>query len=120
MRYLILIVGDTTLHHTRSPEDAAALFTAFKKWDADLKSSGVLLAGEVLKPVAEASRVTVRDGKRKIVDGPFSEAKEFVGGYVMVEVSSKEEALEWAARCPGAHGGGGNYVEVREVMDIPG
>lgn len=119
MRYLILVVGDPTIHDERSHEAGAELFAAFKKWDADLKKSGVLLSGEALKPPSTGARVTVQDGRRKVVDGPFSEAKEFVGGYVLIQVKSREEALEWAARCPGAQLGGRNCVEVREVLDIP-
>ena len=119
MRFLILIVGDTDTHESRGHEAGAELFNAFKKWDADLKKSGVLLSGEALKPPSEGARVTVQGGRRKVVDGPFSEAKEFVGGYVLIQVKSREEALEWAARCPGAHLDGRNHVEVREVLDIP-
>ena len=119
MRYLILVVGDTKLSDKRGPEEAGKLFSEFKKYDADLKQAGVLLSGEALTPVRMAARVTVSNGKRRVVDGPFSEAKEFVGGYFLIQVKSREEALEWAARCPAARLEGNNCVELREVLEIP-
>jgi hypothetical protein len=119
MRYLILVVGDAKTSPKRTQEEGAALFSAFKKYDEDLKKAGVLLSGEALTPVAKATRVTVEDGKRKVLDGPFSEAKEFVGGYFLLQVKSREEALEWASRCPAANMGGNNCVELREVLEIP-
>jgi hypothetical protein len=119
MRYLIIVVGDAELSEKRSEEVGQSLFGAFKKYNDDLKKSGVLLSGEALTPVTKAARVRVEEGRRKVLDGPFSEAKEFVGGYFLIQVKSREEALEWAARCPAASLGGNNCVELREVLDIP-
>jgi hypothetical protein len=111
MRYLILIAGDENCD-----DDISA---AYEKYTEDLKAAGVLLAGEALQPSRKGgARVTVTGGKRLVTDGPFSEAKELVGGYYLIEVRSREEALEWAARCPAAHHPEYGYAELREVMDF--
>jgi hypothetical protein len=111
MRYLILIAGDENCD-----DDISA---AYVKYTEDLKASGVLLAGEALQPSGKGgARVTVTAGKRRVTDGPFSEAKELVGGYYLIEVRSREEAIEWAARCPAAQHPEYGYAELREVIDF--
>jgi hypothetical protein len=119
MRYMILIAGEEHASLNLSKEDDEKLVAAYMKYTEDLKNAGVLLSGEALQPSARGSRVTVTAGKRTVVDGPFSECKELIGGFFLIQVKSKEEALAWAARCPGAHFPGRAYVEVREVMEFP-
>ena len=86
-----------------------------RKYNEQLQKAGVLLALDGLHPPSMGARVTFKGGKSKVTDGPFSESKEVVGGYWMIQVKSREEALEWASRIPGSHT---EMVEVRQVMEI--
>lgn len=87
-----------------------------RKYNEQLGEAGVLLALDGLTPPATMSaRVTFNDGKSKVTDGPFTEAKEVVGGYWIIDVKSREEALEWASRIPGRDN---EMVEVRRLFDI--
>ncbi len=77
-----------------------AIFDAYMKFNEDLHKAGVLIASEGLNPNGLRARVGVKNGKRVVVDGPFAESKELVGGFYLIDVKTKEEALEWAKRCP--------------------
>jgi hypothetical protein len=115
MRYMIVIVGDEKAEMNAPQAEQEKVFAAYNKYTQDLQKAGVLLAGDALLPSSHGARIKVRDGKRSVVDGPFAEAKEVVGGYYLIQVKSKEEAVEWASRCPGAlHGS----IELREVMEF--
>jgi hypothetical protein len=83
----------------------------------DLDTAGHYLAANPLHPTTTATSVRVRDGKRLVTDGPFMETREHLGGYFLVEARDREEALQIAARIPGARYG---TVEVRPVLEIPG
>lgn len=119
MRYLMLIGHDEQGAKHMSEAEHHALFAAYQKYEADLKLAGVLLGGEPLQPSATAVRISAEGGKRKLLDGPFSESKEIIGGYFVLETKSRQEALEWAGRCPAAQLGSWSYVEVREIQEIP-
>ena len=119
MRFLILVGHDEKAGIQCIKEDGAKLYASYKKYTDDLNKAGVLLGGEALKPSAIGARITADGGKKKVVDGPFSESKEIIGGYFLIQVKSKEEALEWAARCPAAQLGTWSYAELREVEEIP-
>jgi len=88
---------------------------AMRKYNEQLQKAGVLLALDGLHPPAMGARVSFKGGKSKVTDGPFTETKEVVGGYWMIQVKSREEALEWASRIPGSDN---EMVEVRQVMEI--
>jgi hypothetical protein len=89
---------------------------AMGKYNEELGKAGVLLALDGLTPPATMSaRVTFKGGKSKVTDGPFTEAKEVVGGYWIIQVKSREEALEWASRIPGKDN---EMVEVRRMFDM--
>ena len=77
-----------------------ALFSAYMKFNEEMHKAGVLVAAEGLKPDGNVARVAAKKGKRSVVDGPFTESKELVGGFYIIEVDSQEEAIEWALRCP--------------------
>ena len=86
------------------------------KYNEELGKAGVLLALDGLTPPATMSaRVTFKDGKSKVTDGPFTEAKEVVGGFWIIQVKSREEALEWASRIPGTDN---EMIEVRRLFDV--
>ncbi len=107
MRYLMMICGDESLEV--SPEDGDP--TA---WLEEMEGRGVRLVGSRLRPVEGATTVRVRDGEVLLTDGPFAETKEQLGGFYLFECPSLDEAIEWAAKIPGARHGS---VEVRPVMD---
>jgi hypothetical protein len=94
--------------------DAAAV-AAMMKYNESLQEAGVLLALDGLHPPAMGARVAFAGGKPKVTDGPFIEATEVLGGYWMIEVRSKEEAVAWAARCPAADN---EVIEVRQVQEL--
>lgn len=116
MRYMLVILSNEQGELCAPESEQAKLFAAFDKYTQDLQKAGVLLAGDALLPTDRGAHVTVRQGKRTVIDGPFAEAKEVIGGYYLIQVKSKDEAIEWASRCPGAHDGG--KIEVREVMEF--
>jgi hypothetical protein len=91
-------------------------FEAMSRYNVELAKAGVLLALDGLRPTKEGARVRVKGGKKSITDGPFTEAKELVGGYWMIQVRSREEALEWASRIPLTDERA--FVEVRRVWEL--
>lgn len=94
--------------------DANAV-AAMMKYNEALQKAGVLLALDGLHPPSMGARVTFSGGKPKVTDGPFTEAKEVIGGYWMIQVKSKAEAVEWASRCPAFDN---EVIELREVMEM--
>lgn len=94
-----------------SAEDVAKM----TKYNEDLAKAGVLISLDGLQPIAKGARVSFPGGKAKVTDGPFTEAKEVLGGYWMIQVNSKDEAVDWAKRCPAR---GGDIIEVRQVFEM--
>jgi hypothetical protein len=94
--------------------DAKAV-AAMMKYNESLQKAGVLLALDGLHPPSMGARVTFSGGRPKVTDGPFAEAKEVLGGYWMIQVKSKEEAVEWATRCPASEN---EVIEVRQVHEF--
>jgi hypothetical protein len=94
-----------------SAEDVAAM----SKYNEELTKAGVLLSLDGLRPPADGARVRFSGDTPAVTDGPFAEAKEVVGGYWLIQASSKEEAVEWATRCPAAEG---DFIEVRRVFEM--
>lgn len=92
-----------------------AKVAAMTKYNESLQMAGVLLALDGLHPPSMGVRVSFSDGKPRVTDGPFSEAKEVIGGYWMIQVKSKDEAVEWAKRCPGSDN---EVIEVRQVQEF--
>jgi hypothetical protein len=93
----------------------AKTMAAMIKYNAELQRAGALLALDGLQPLSKGARVSFSGGKSSVSDGPFTEAREVVGGYWMIQVKSKEEALQWARRCPAADG---NVIELRQVFEL--
>jgi hypothetical protein len=94
--------------------DAKAV-AAMMKYNESLQKAGVLLALDGLHPPSMGARVSFSGGKPKVTDGPFTEAKEVIGGYWMIQVRSKEEAIEWASRCPASSN---EVIEIRQVQEL--
>lgn len=98
-----------------------ALLTAYMRFNEEMHQAGVLVASEGLNPAARGARIAVSKGKRYVVDGPFAESKELVGGFYIVEVGSLEEAISWALRAPSGLGSD-DVLEVRQLTgagDVP-
>ncbi|GAA1183917.1 YciI family protein [Pseudonocardia alaniniphila] len=118
MRFMLLLKGDPGADARPSDE----LIGAMQKYGEELHKAGVLLAGEGLEPSgASGARVIYSGGSRKVVDGPFAESKELVAGYYLLQVSSREEAIEWASRCPvefAVQGDEEAVVEVRRIAEF--
>lgn len=85
------------------------------KYNEELQKAGVLLSLEGLHPPSMGARVSFADGKPKVTDGPFAEATEVLGGFWMIQVKSREEAIQWASRCPAAPN---ETIEIRQIMDM--
>ena len=115
MRFMMLMIpGGYEKAAPGTMPDAKAV-AAMMKYNESLQKAGVLLALDGLHPPSMGARVTFSDGKPKVTDGPFPEAKEVLGGYWMIQVKSKEEALEWASRCPASNN---EVIEVRQVQEL--
>jgi hypothetical protein len=115
MRFMMLMIPkgyETAAPGTvPTPEGVAAMM----RYNNELKKAGVLLALDGLHPPSMGVRVSFEGGKPKVTDGPFAEAKEVLGGYWMIQVRSREEAIEWATRIPGSPN---EVVEVRQVQEF--
>ena len=115
MRFMMLVIPKgyaTAKPDAAPPADLVAKMTAYNK---QLEKAGVLLSLDGLTPPSAGARVSFSGGKAKVTDGPFAEAKELVGGYWMIQVRSREEALEWARRAPMLDG---DIIEVRQVQEL--
>ena len=113
MQYLLLIYGDQTGWDSMSEEEQGQIFQAYGSYTEELEKSGAMVGGNALQPTQTATTVRVRNDETLTTDGPFAETKEQLGGYYLVDVDSLDEALEWAAKIPGARHGS---IEVRPVM----
>ena len=102
MTYMLLILEPTGQRQTRTEAEGHAVYDRMLRFADDLQSRGLLLASESLASHAGAARVRVQDGKAHVLDGPFSEAKEMVGGFFLLNCGTREEAIAIAARCPAA------------------
>ena len=112
MSYMLLIVEPTDQRNERSQDAGRALYERMLRFGENLKSRGILVASESLASQTKGVRVQMREGRRKLVDGPFAEAKEMVGGFYLLACATREEAVAIAAECPAAEW---CTVEVREV-----
>ena len=115
MRFMMLMIPKG--YETAAPgtmPDAKAV-DAMMAYNAELQRAGVLVALDGLHPPSAGARVSFRGGKPKVTDGPFAEVKEALGGYWMINVKSRAEAIEWACRCPA---GDNETIEVRQVQEL--
>ena len=115
MRFMMLMIPKGYEKAEPGAMPDAEAVAAMMKYNAALQKAGVLLALDGLHPPSAGVRVSFSEGKPKVIDGPFAEAKEVVGGYWMIQVKSKEEAVEWASRCPGSDN---ETIEVRQVQEM--
>ena len=98
MRFMLLLKADKTTETGKLPDEK--LLAEMGKYNEELVKAGVLLAGEGLQPSSKGARVKFSGAKRTVVDGPFPETKELIAGFWLIQVKSKDEAIEWVKRCP--------------------
>ncbi|MGO4786023.1 YciI family protein [Paenibacillus sp. 2KB_20] len=117
MRFMLIVKATTDSEAGVMPSQK--LIDAMQKYNEELVKAGVLLAADGLQPSSNAIRISYPEpgGKPKMMDGPFTEAKELIAGYTLIEVKSKEEAIEWALRMPDPHGFGQGDIELRQVFE---
>ncbi len=116
MRFMVMVKATKSSESGVMPD--AKLLEDMGKFNEELVKAGIMLAGEGLQASSKSARVKFsRDNKRTVVDGPFPETKELVAGFWMWKVKSKEEALEWAKRCPSPFPGEECEIELRQVFE---
>src|ERR1700756_1932159 len=115
MRFMMLMIPKGYEKAQPGAMPDAKAVAAMMKYNESLQKAGVLLSLDGLHPLSMGARVSFAGGKPKVTDGPFVETKEALGGYWMIEVKSKEEAVAWAARCPASEN---EVIEVRQVQEF--
>ena len=116
MRFMLLMIphGYETAAPGTIPDDVEAV-GAMMAYNESMQKAGILISCDGLHPPSMGARVSFPGHKPKVVDGPFAEAKEVLGGYWIIDVPSRADAIEWATRCPG---GENEVIEVRQIQEI--
>jgi hypothetical protein len=112
MQYMLLIYAEDAARQTMSEARMGEMMAAYGAYTEAMSKAGILVSGDRLRPAAAATTVRVADGKTQVLNGPYAETKEQLGGYYLIEVADLDAALSWAARCPGASYG---TIEVRPI-----
>jgi hypothetical protein len=115
MEYLLLIYGSEAAMLSASKEATGQMVAAYAAYTEAMKKAGVLVGANRLQPTSTATTVRAPNGKSSVLDGPYAETKEQLGGYYMIDVPDLDTALSWAARCPGASYG---VMEVRPIWPM--
>jgi hypothetical protein len=115
MKYMLLIYGNEAGMQSRSKAEVEQTLGAYTAYAEAMTKAGVLGGANRLRSTSSASTVRVTNGKSKVLDGPYADTKEQLGGYFMIDVPDLDAALAWAARCPGA---GHGAVEVRPIWEM--
>jgi hypothetical protein len=114
MRFMMFMIPNREAYEADAMPDEQAI-AAMMAYNEELTKAGVLLALDGLQPPSKGARITFAGGRPTVTDGPFAEAKEVIGGYWLIQVKSKEEAVAWATRCPADDG---NVIELRQVFEL--
>ena len=117
MRFMIIVKGTSETEAGVLPTDA--LIAPMAVYHQELARAGVLLDATGLQPSSKGWRIRYSGGKRRVIDGPFAQAKELIAGYTLIQVRSREEAMEWARRFPSPHGElADGEIEVRQLFEL--
>ena len=116
MRFMVMIKATNESEWGAPPTPEA--FAAMQKYNEELAKAGVLLAAEGLAPTSKGARVKFSGSKRTVIDGPFTETKELIAGFTILQVRSLEEAIGWVKRVPNIFPNGEAEVEIRKLMDV--
>jgi len=115
MRYLLMIHSDESGMAHMTQGDIGMMIAAYGAYTQAMKSAGVMLSGDRLERASTATTVRVKDGKTAVLNGPYAEVKEQLGGYYIIEAPDLDAAIAWAAKCPGAQHGA---IEVRPIAPM--
>jgi hypothetical protein len=115
MQYMLLIHSSEARMQAATQDDVGRMTAAYAAYTEAMSKAGILLSGNRLRPANSATMVRVVDGKTQVLDGPYAETKEQLGGYYLIEVADLDAALSWASRCPGASNGA---IEVRPIWPM--
>ena len=115
MRFMIIVKANKDSEAGVMP--STELLAEMGKFNEELVKAGVLLAGEGLQPSSKGARVKFSGSKRTVIDGPFAETKELIAGFWLIQVKSKEEAIEWVKRAPNPMPGTESEIEIRQVFE---
>lgn len=113
----VMVIVKATKNSEAGVMPGEDLLAAMGRYNEELVKAGIMLAGEGLHPSSKGKRVRFSDGKKSVVDGPFSETKELIAGFWLWQVKSMEEALEWVRRCPDPMPGEESEIEIRPVFE---
>jgi hypothetical protein len=117
MRFMMIVKGNKDTEAGKMPSEK--LLSAMGKYNEELLKAGVLLDGAGLQPTSKGARIKFSGGRRTVIDGPFTESKELIAGYWIIQVKSKEEAIAWAMRVPAPHGESQEgEIELRQFFEI--
>ena len=114
MKFMVIVKASAASEAGIMPSEK--LFTEMGNFNEELVKAGVMLAGEGLHPSSKGARIRFNGNQRTVIDGPFTETKELVAGFWLIEVGSKEEAIEWFKRCPNPHEGVASEIEIRQLF----
>jgi hypothetical protein len=115
MQYMLLIYSDETGWNQLTPQQQQQGMAAYYAYTEALQKAGAMVSSHRLRPAASATTVRVANEKTQVLNGPYADSKEQLGGYFLIDVADLDAALSWAARCPGAHHGS---VEVRPIWEM--
>ena len=119
MKFMIIVKATADTEAGRFPPDSEQMFAAMAEYHEELAKAGVLLDASGLQPSSKGWRVRYEGDRRKVVDGPFAESKELIAGYTLIQVRSRDEALEWSRRYPNPVGTGQPAeIEVRQLYEL--
>jgi hypothetical protein len=116
MRFIVMAMA--TKESEAAPPPKPEAFAAMQKYNAEAAKAGILLAAEGLTPTSKGARVKFSGDQRTVIDGPFTETKELVAGFMIIKVNSLEEAIEWVKRAPNVSPNVEAEVEIRKLMDV--
>ena len=116
MRFMMIVKASRDSEAGVMPSEE--LLSAMGKYNEELVKAGVLLDLAGLQPSSKGARIKFTGGRRTIIDGPFTESKELIAGYWIIQVKSREEAMEWARRAPAPHEGGDGEIEIRQFFEL--
>jgi hypothetical protein len=115
MKFMLLLNGDETTFNREPEPGAPKMSPEYEAYNEAMKKAGVWVEGNRLKATRHGARVRLRDGKSVVLDGPYADAKEQLGGYYMIDVPTLDEAVSWATRCPAAKFG---TIDVRPMFEL--
>jgi hypothetical protein len=115
MRFMVIVKATKDSEAGKMPSEE--MLGAMANFNEELVKAGVMLDGNGLQPTSKGARIRFTGGKREVIDGPFAETKELIAGYWIIQVKSREEAIEWMKRCPNPYNEDGE-IEIRQVFEL--